>query len=86
MGQNGSFKMPFTPQESLEVRWFKDGVELKDGGGVKMVKEANHSRLMFRDCLRSDTGDITIQLKSPYGSVEAKSRLIVLGKTTTRKL
>ncbi|XP_062329256.1 immunoglobulin-like and fibronectin type III domain-containing protein 1 [Osmerus eperlanus] len=81
--QNGSFKMPFTPQESLEVRWFKDGVELKDGGGVKMVKEANHSRLMFRDCLRSDTGDITIQLKSPYGSVEAKSRLIVLDKPGT---
>lgn len=82
VGQNAAFKMPFPPQESLEVNWFKDGTELKDGGGVKIVRERNHSRLLFRDCLRIDTGEIKIQLKNPFGAIEATSKLIVLGMET----
>ncbi|XP_059184837.1 immunoglobulin-like and fibronectin type III domain-containing protein 1 [Centropristis striata] len=80
VGQNATFKMPFPPQEGLVVSWFKDGTEVKDGGGVKIVKEPNHSRLLFRDCLRTDGGEIKIQLKNPFGSVEATSRLIVLDR------
>ena len=79
VGQTGTFKMPFPPQDSLEVTWFKDGSELKDGGGVMMKTESNHSKLQFRDCLRSDTGEVKIQLKNPFGSVEATSQLIVVG-------
>uniref|UniRef100_A0A3P8UAD3 Immunoglobulin like and fibronectin type III domain containing 1, tandem duplicate 4 n=1 Tax=Amphiprion percula TaxID=161767 RepID=A0A3P8UAD3_AMPPE len=80
VGQNAAFKMPFPPQESLVVSWFKEGAELKDGGGVKIVKEPNHSRLLLKDCLRTDAGEIKIQLKNPFGSVEATSRLIVLDR------
>ncbi|XP_044204739.1 immunoglobulin-like and fibronectin type III domain-containing protein 1 isoform X19 [Thunnus albacares] len=80
VGQNAAFKMPFQPQESLTVSWFKDGTELKDGGGVKIVREPNHSRLLLRDCLRSDSGEIKIQLKNPFGAVEATSQLIVLDR------
>nr|XP_029539836.1 immunoglobulin-like and fibronectin type III domain-containing protein 1 isoform X7 [Oncorhynchus nerka] len=80
VGQNASWKMPYTPQDNLEVKWFKDGKELKDGGGVKLVKEVNHSRLLFRECLRSDAGEIKIQLKNPFGTIEGTSRLIVLDK------
>ncbi|XP_029989165.1 immunoglobulin-like and fibronectin type III domain-containing protein 1 isoform X1 [Sphaeramia orbicularis] len=80
VGQNAAFKMPFAPQESLVVSWFKDGTEIKDGGGVKIVKEPNHSRLLFRDCLRTDAGEIKIQLKNPFGAVEATSKLIVLDR------
>lgn len=79
VGQNAAFKMPFPPQESLVVSWFKDGNEIKDGGGAKIVREPNHSRLLLRDCLRTDAGEIKIQLKNPFGTVEATSRLIVLG-------
>lgn len=86
VGQNAAFKMPFPPQESLEISWFKDGTEIKDGGGVKIVKEPNHSRLLLRDCLRTDTGEIKIQLKNPFGAVEATSKLIVLGTKTQRNL
>ncbi len=82
VGQNAAFKMPFLPQESLAVSWFKDGTEIKDGGGVKIVKEPNHSRLLLRDCLRTDAGEIKIQLTNPFGAVEAKSQLIVLGMKT----
>nr|XP_019952106.1 PREDICTED: immunoglobulin-like and fibronectin type III domain-containing protein 1 [Paralichthys olivaceus] len=78
VGQNAAFKMPFIPQESLVVSWFKDGTEIKDGGGVKILKEPNHSRLLLRDCLRTDAGEIKIQLKNPFGVVEATSQLIVL--------
>uniref|UniRef100_A0A4W6CIG6 Immunoglobulin like and fibronectin type III domain containing 1, tandem duplicate 4 n=1 Tax=Lates calcarifer TaxID=8187 RepID=A0A4W6CIG6_LATCA len=80
VGQNAAFKMPFAPQESLTISWFKDGTEVKDGGGVKIMKEPNHSRLLLRDCLRTDTGEIKIQLKNPFGAVEATSQLIVLDR------
>ncbi|KAG7493662.1 Immunoglobulin-like and fibronectin type III domain-containing 1 [Solea senegalensis] len=80
VGQNAAFKMPFTPQESLMVIWFKNGTEIKDGGGVKIAREPNHSRLLFRDCLRTDAGEIKIQLKNPFGVVEAISQLIVLDR------
>ncbi|XP_010866615.2 immunoglobulin-like and fibronectin type III domain-containing protein 1 isoform X2 [Esox lucius] len=79
-GQNASWKMSYTPQDNLKVKWFKEGKELMDGGGVKLVKEANHSRLLLRECLRSDVGQIKIQLTNPYGTIEATSRLIVLDK------
>ncbi|KAF4112495.1 hypothetical protein G5714_007290 [Onychostoma macrolepis] len=79
-GQSASFKMSFPPQASLEIKWFKNGLELLDGGSVKVVKESNHSRLQIKDCLRSDTGQIKIQLKNPFGSIEALSSLIVLDR------
>lgn len=80
VGQNASFKMPFSPQENIEIKWFKDGAELSDGGGVKIQKEPNHSRLLMKECIRTDAGEIKIQLKTPFGVVEATSRLIVLGE------
>uniref|UniRef100_A0A8C5HQK6 Immunoglobulin-like and fibronectin type III domain-containing protein 1 n=1 Tax=Gouania willdenowi TaxID=441366 RepID=A0A8C5HQK6_GOUWI len=80
VGQNAAFKMPFAPQENLAINWFKDAAEIKDGGGVKIVREPNHSRLLLRDCLRTDTGEIKIQLRNPFGEVEATSQLIVLDR------
>lgn len=80
VGQNASFKMPFEPQENLEIKWFKDGAELNDGGGVKIQREPNHSRLLMKDCIRSDSGEIKIQLKNPFGVIHATSQLIVLGE------
>ncbi|KAL7833030.1 hypothetical protein SRHO_G00300480 [Serrasalmus rhombeus] len=85
VGQTASFKMMYPPQDSLEIKWFKDAYELKDGGGVKVVKEPNHSRLQIKDCLESDAGEIRIQLKNLFGTVEALSRLIVLGKPSPPK-
>ncbi|XP_058259707.1 immunoglobulin-like and fibronectin type III domain-containing protein 1 [Hemibagrus wyckioides] len=84
-GQNATFKMMFPPQDSLEIKWFKEGSELIDGGGVKVVKESNYSCLQIKNCLQSDAGEINIQLKNLYGAVEALSRLIVLGKPSPPK-
>ncbi|XP_072288403.1 immunoglobulin-like and fibronectin type III domain-containing protein 1 isoform X2 [Eucyclogobius newberryi] len=80
VGQNAAFKMPFPQQDGLVISWFKDGTELKDGGGVKIVREPNHSRLLFKDCLRTDAGEIKIQLTNPFGTIEATSQLIVLDR------
>ncbi|XP_066520129.1 immunoglobulin-like and fibronectin type III domain-containing protein 1 [Hoplias malabaricus] len=85
VGQTASFKLMFPPQDSLEIKWFKDVHELTDCGGVKVVKEINHSRLQIKDCLESDAGEIKIQLKNLFGTVEALSRLIVLGKPSIPK-
>ncbi|MCI4375309.1 hypothetical protein PGIGA_G00107980 [Pangasianodon gigas] len=49
-----------------------------DDGGVKVVKEPNHSRFQIKDCLHLDTEEIKIQLKNLSGTAEALSRLIVL--------
>lgn len=56
-----------------------DGSELSDGGSIKIAKDLNHTRLQIKDCLRSDSGEIKIQLKNPFGTAEAFSRLVVLG-------
>ncbi|KAM9799898.1 immunoglobulin-like and fibronectin type III domain-containing protein 1 [Syngnathus typhle] len=80
VGHNATFKIPFAPQESLTVNWSKNGSEVKDGGGVKIVKEPNHSRLLFKDCLRADMGEIKIHLKNPFGTAEATSQLFVLDR------
>lgn len=64
------------------VNWFRDSTEIKDGGGVKIVREPNHSRLLLKDCLRTDAGEIKIQLKNPFGAAEATSQLIVIGIKT----
>lgn len=79
-GQTATFKIVFPPQDSLEIKWFKDGSELMDGGGVKLIKEPNYSRLQIKDCLQSDAGEIKIQLKNLSGTAEALSSLFVLGK------
>lgn len=81
-GQNATFKIMFPPQDSLEIKWFKEGSALMDGGGVKVVKEPNNSCLQIKDCLQSDAGEIKIQLKNLSGTVEALTRLIVLGKAS----
>lgn len=83
-GQTASFKIQFTPQDNLEVKWFKGATALNDGGGVKIQREPNHSRLAMKQCIRSDTGEIKIQLKSPFGVIEATSQLIVLGEKYTK--
>eukprot|EP00066_Takifugu_rubripes_P026633 XP_011615899.1 PREDICTED: immunoglobulin-like and fibronectin type III domain-containing protein 1 [Takifugu rubripes] len=80
VGQNATFKMVFPTQESMVVSWFREGTEIKDGGGLKIVREPNHSRLLFRDCLRSDAGEIRIQIKNPFGVAAATSHLIVLDR------
>lgn len=79
VGQTASFKMPFQPQDSSEINWFKDDTELFDGGRIKVVKELNQSRLQIKECLQSDSGEIKIQLKNTFGTAEAFSRLIVVG-------
>lgn len=85
VGQNATFKMIFPTQESMVVSWFREGTEIKDGGGLKIVREPNHSRLLFRDCLRSDAGEIRIQIKNPFGVAAATSHLIVLGPNQSMK-
>ncbi|XP_063072215.1 immunoglobulin-like and fibronectin type III domain-containing protein 1 isoform X3 [Engraulis encrasicolus] len=80
VGQHASWKMPFLPQDGLEIKWFKDGAELHDGGGVKIHKDPALARLQIRDCVRSDEGEIKIKLKTPFGACEATSRLLVLDK------
>ncbi|XP_061074692.1 immunoglobulin-like and fibronectin type III domain-containing protein 1 [Conger conger] len=80
VGQNAAFKLAFSSQDALEAQWWKDGRELRDGGSVKLVKDSTHSRLLFRECLRSDSGEIRIQLSNQFGSVEAKTTLTVLDR------
>lgn len=80
VGQNAAFKLGFAGEGQPEARWCRDGRELQDGGSVKLVKEPAHSRLLLRECLRSDSGEISVRITSEFGSAEAKTTLTVLGK------
>ncbi|XP_061074691.1 immunoglobulin-like and fibronectin type III domain-containing protein 1 [Conger conger] len=80
VGQTAAFKLAFSSQDALEAQWWKDERELRDGGSVKLVKDSTHSRLLFRECLRSDSGEIRIKLSNQFGSVEAKTTLSVLDR------
>lgn len=62
-GQTKTFKMRFPTQDSLEIKWFKESSELIDGGGVKVVKEPNHShqQIKFISSLK-----IFLELLMPY--------------------
>ncbi|XP_064162002.1 immunoglobulin-like and fibronectin type III domain-containing protein 1 isoform X2 [Anguilla rostrata] len=80
VGQNAAFKLAYAGQDRLEAAWFRHGQELQDGGSVKLVREPTHSRLLLRECLRSDAGEIRVRLQNEFGSVEAKTTLVVLDR------
>lgn len=78
-GENASFKLPFSGKEPVKIQWFKEEEELLEGHGVRIEKSSAHSRLLLTKCQRKDTGEIKIKIKNEFATVEATSKLTVLG-------
>lgn len=80
VGNSTTFKLPFVGREPMKIQWYRNGEELLDDNTTKIEKSFTQSRLLLSKCQRKDTGEIKIKLKNEHGTMEAISRLIVLGE------
>lgn len=78
--ENAAFKLPFSGKEPLKVQWFKDDSELLDGPNVKTKSSFTQSQLLLTKCQRKDSGEVKIKIKNEFATIEAMSKLIVLGR------
>lgn len=80
VGQNASFKLSFVGQEPIKVQWYHEGEELLNDTNIKIEKSSSESSLLLTKCQRKSTGEIKLKLKNEFGTIEALSKLIVLGQ------
>lgn len=80
-GQRPQFKIPYFGREPVKIQWYHEGEELKSDINLKIDTEEGYTRLMFNSkMLRKDTGEIKIKIKNEFGTIEACTKLIVLGE------
>ncbi|XP_029908040.1 immunoglobulin-like and fibronectin type III domain-containing protein 1 [Myripristis murdjan] len=78
-GENAEWKLPFSGGAPMSVQWYKDDEDLLPGLNVKIETSDTGSQLRLSKCQRKDMGEIKIKLKNEFGTIEATSKLIVLG-------
>lgn len=78
--QKATFKIPYIGHEPCKIQWYKDGEELMPDAHCKIEISEGESRLLLTKLQRKDTGEIKIKIKNEFGTVEALSNLVVLGK------
>lgn len=64
----------------MTIQWYMEDDELLPGLNVKIETSDTESQLRLTKCQRKDSGEVKIKLKNEYGTFEAISKLIVLGK------
>jgi len=79
VGQNATFKLEFVGREPMKVQWYSEGEELLEDNHIRIEKSSSHSRLLLVKCQRKDSGEVKLKLKNEFGTIEALSRLVVLG-------
>lgn len=70
----------------MNIQWYKNDDKLLPGVNVKIETSDSESQLRLTKCQRKDTGEVKIKIKNEFGTIEAVSKLIVLGKFIRRKL
>ncbi|XP_075316779.1 immunoglobulin-like and fibronectin type III domain-containing protein 1 [Odontesthes bonariensis] len=78
-GENAEWKMPFSGGAPMTIQWYKDDDELLPATSVKIETSETEGQLRLTKCQRKDRGDVKIKIKNEYGTLEAVSKLIVLG-------
>lgn len=69
----------------MNIQWYKDDNELLPAINVKLETSDTKSQLRLTKCQRKDSGEVKIKIKNEYGTMEAISKLIVLGESTIRR-
>lgn len=75
------FKIPYIGREATKIQWYKDGEELTTDANCKIETTENSCHLSLNKLQRKDTGEIKIKIKNEFGTIEATTNLVVLGKT-----
>ncbi|XP_025057898.1 immunoglobulin superfamily member 22 isoform X1 [Alligator sinensis] len=79
-GHTASIKIPFKAKPMPKVSWFKDGIEVTEEQKIAMEKANDYALLTISNCVREDSGNIMLKLKSDCGSAVANLFLNVLDK------
>lgn len=66
----------------MNMQWYKDDDKLVPAPNVKMETSGAQRRLRLTKCQRKDGGEVKLKIKNEFGTMEAVSRLIVLGEFT----
>lgn len=82
VGQNATFKLEFVGREPMKIQWYQEGEEMLEDNHIKIERSSIHSRLLLVKCQRKDSGEIKLKLKNEFGTIEARSKLIVIDKPT----
>lgn len=82
-GKDASFKLSFVGREPMKIQWYNEGEELLEDTHTRIEKSSSDSRLVLTKCHRKISGEIKIKIKNEYGTTEAISHLLVLGKVST---
>ncbi|XP_062974483.1 immunoglobulin superfamily member 22 [Elgaria multicarinata webbii] len=79
-GQTAYIKVPFKAKPLPKVTWFKDGIEVTEEERVVMERTNDQALLTIKDCVREDSGNIMLKLKSDCGTAIAHLFLNVIDK------
>lgn len=63
----------------MDIQWYKNDDELLPAANVKIQTSDTNSQLRLTKCQRKDGGHVKIKIKNEFGTIEAISKLIVLG-------
>eukprot|EP00063_Salmo_salar_P014441 XP_013989276.1 PREDICTED: immunoglobulin-like and fibronectin type III domain-containing protein 1 isoform X5 [Salmo salar] len=80
--ETAEWKLAFSGGDPMKIKWIKEDEELLEGLNVKIEQTDIKAGLCLTDCQRKNCGEVKINIKNDYGTLEATSRLIVLDKPT----
>uniref|UniRef100_UPI00398E8544 immunoglobulin superfamily member 22-like n=1 Tax=Pristiophorus japonicus TaxID=55135 RepID=UPI00398E8544 len=79
-GQTATIKIPFKGKPIPKVTWFKDGIEVFEDNRTEIEKSPTQTVLVIKHCVREDSGNLTLKLKSDSGSTTANMQLNVIDR------
>lgn len=78
--QKVAFKIPYIGREATKIQWYKEGEKLTADANCRIETTEGYCHLSLNKLQRKDTGEIKIKIKNEFGTVEASTNLVVLGK------
>ncbi|XP_059829909.1 immunoglobulin superfamily member 22-like [Hypanus sabinus] len=79
-GHTATIKIPFKGKPFPKITWIKDGIEVFEDERTEIEKSPTQTVLVLNHCVREDSGNITLKLKSDCGSASANLQLNVIDR------
>ncbi|XP_051885661.1 immunoglobulin superfamily member 22-like [Pristis pectinata] len=79
-GHTATIKIPFKGKPIPKITWIKDGIEVFEDDRTEIEKSPTQTVLVLKRCIREDSGNITLKLKSDCGSALANLQLNVIDR------
>jgi len=77
LGEDAKFQVIVDGEPKPEIKWYKDGVEIRSGGKYRIVEDGEKVQLIVKGVTPGDAGDITCELSNARGKESATARLQV---------